>query len=415
MEKILLSSWGNNISKEITFTDKIGKGIINVGNQNSYGDCFIPKNKYAIKTKNLENEIDYFHPSSITINDLLAINKIGLYGVPGKSNVTIGGAIASDTHGKDNIWGGSFEKNINEIYIQLPNGEKLVISRDNEFEIFESTIGGYGLTGSILGCSLIDQLPSFSDFYSKSIKTGSGIGNLLSSITFENEVYTVCWVDLLSSKNNWVVENYKEYSSSKKNKHNMKNNELSISIPFIGNNSLGSMSIVNKVYYYKNKLYQNNIVNFQKALYPLGLITDTRNVSKNRKIIQVQFSIPNTEESNLEDLINYLIYNQTPILCSIKKLNNSKNYNNLSFHQNGWTVAVDFPYEKFNIKSIRYFYKKLIEHSGKIYLAKDSTLNIDEFQKMYPEYRQWKKIIKKIDPKNIYQSELSYRLELKKW
>ena len=74
------------------------------------------------------------------------------------------------------------------------------------------------------------------------------------------------------------------------------------------------MSFVNKAYYFKNKLFQNNIVDIQKALYPLGLLTDTRNVSKNRKIIQVQFSIPNNEQSNLEELINLLIYNQFPIL-----------------------------------------------------------------------------------------------------
>ena len=175
------------------------------------------------------------------------------------------------------------------------------------------------------------------------------------------------------------------------------------------------MSFVNKAYYFKNKLFQNNIVDIQKALYPLGLLTDTRNVSKNRKIIQVQFSIPNNEQSNLEELINLLIYNQFPILCSIKKLNNSKYYNNLSFHQNGWTVAVDFPYENFDNKSIRYFYRKLIEHQGKIYLAKDSTLNVDEFREMYPKFKEWEKVLKKLDPNNIYQSELSSRLGLKKW
>ena len=41
---------------------------------------------------------------------------------------------------------------------------KLVVSREVEPEIFESTIGGYGLSGSILGCSLNSQLP-ITDFY----------------------------------------------------------------------------------------------------------------------------------------------------------------------------------------------------------------------------------------------------------
>ena len=86
---------------------------------------------------------------------------------------------------------------------------------------------------------------------------------------------------------------------------------------------------------------------------------------------------------HLEDLINLLIHNQKPLLCSIKKLDNSSNYNNLSFHQNGWTVAIDFSYKYFNNSSIRHFYKKLIKHKGKVYLAKDSTLNSFEFKEMY--------------------------------
>ena len=60
MEKKLLASWGNNISKEISFTDKISQGVINVGNQNSYGDCFIPKSLHVIKSEKLDTEKIFF-------------------------------------------------------------------------------------------------------------------------------------------------------------------------------------------------------------------------------------------------------------------------------------------------------------------------------------------------------------------
>ena len=252
-------------------------------------------------------------------------------------------------------------------------------------------------------------------FLLNQVKTGSGVEDLLSSFKFENKVYAVGWIDLLSSKKYWVIDSYREYDKFKKSKSNSNNEELAISAPLIGKNVLGSVSFVNKSYYYKNKLFQKKIVNIEKVLYPLGLLTDTRNISKNRKIIQVQFSIPNHKETYLEELINLLIYKQAPLLCSIKKLNNSNTYNNISFFQNGWSVAVDFPFENFNEKSIRNFYKKLIEHKGKIYLAKDSTLNTYEFREMYPNYKEWEKTIKKLDPKNIYQSALSNRLGLKSW
>ena len=140
MKKIKISSWGNNINEEVLFLSEPNKGTINIGNKNSYGDAFFPKNSIVIKNPEFKNGLNLYS-SSITIKELLAIDKIGLYGIPGRSNVTLGGAIASDTHGKDNIWGGSFEKNIKEIYLQLPNKEVITVSREKDFEIFESTIG----------------------------------------------------------------------------------------------------------------------------------------------------------------------------------------------------------------------------------------------------------------------------------
>jgi len=414
MDEVTLTSWGNNITKEILLTDEVKNGVINFGNQNSYGDCFIPKSSYAIINKTAVNSEHYYF-ASLTINELVSKHKFGLYGVPGKSNVTLGGAIASDTHGKDNIWGGSFEKNIKELFIQLPSKEQITVSKKQEPQIYESTIGGYGLSGSILGCNFHENLPKFTNSYIKSVSTGSGIEDLLANIKFKNKVFTVCWIDLLSKTKNWVIENYTEHNDINKTFYNIGNKEPRISFPFIGKNTLGTMSIINRLFLYKNKIFQRDIVSINKVLYPLGLLTDTRNLSNNRKIVQVQFSIPDSEENYLEDLIDHLIYNQFPILCSLKKLENSNKYKNLSFHQNGWAVAVDFPYKEFNNQSIRNFYKKLIEHNGKVYLAKDSTLNRDEFRKMYPEYNDWIKVIKQIDPKNIYQSALSDRLGLKTW
>ena len=88
---------------------------------------------------------------------------------------------------------------------------------------------------------------------------------------------------------------------------------------------------------------------------------------------------------------------------------------NLSFYQHGWTIAVDFPYDSFNRDEIEKFYDELASFYGKIYLAKDLTLDEKNFRKMYPEFLEWEKIVKEIDPKNNYQSELSNRLGLKKW
>ena len=148
--------------------------------------------------------------------------------------------------------------------------------------------------------------------------------------------------------------------------------------------------------------------------YPLGAFSDTRNIAKNRKIIQIQFSIPHENRSNLEELINLLIYKQTPVLCSIKRLGKNNLLNNLSFYQNGWTLAVDFSLDTFDFQAINTFISKLIELEGKIYLAKDSILSESQFKNVY-KFSIISKNLKKIDPDNIYQSEMSKRLGIKNW
>ena len=92
-----------------------------------------------------------------------------------------------------------------------------------------------------------------------------------------------------------------------------------------------------------------------------------------------------------------------------------ENFDNLSFHQKGWTVAIDFPYKNFNLEEIQKFYSELSKYEGKIYLAKDSTLNSLNFRKMYPNFEKWSMIVKELDPNNIFQSSQSVRLGLKNW
>ena len=46
-------------------------------------------------------------------------------------------------------------------------------------------------------------------------------------------------------------------------------------------------------------------------------------------------------------------------------------------------------------------------------MAKDSTLNQEEFKEMYPNFQNWEQIVKSVDPDNIFQSKMSKRLGIK--
>ena len=403
-----IKSWGNleivNTSSYNLLTNK--PNHLDVGNLNSYGDCCLPLQKvFKIDKNPLVNK---------SVFDYQIKQGSYLYGTPGKSNVTIGGAIASDTHGKDNIWGGSFYRNVKKIYLSI-NGDEIETSREKESDIFDATIGGYGLTGSIVNVELFKGDISISNTYKTIVETGFGIDNLLNSFKTLEKEFWVGWIDLLDKKFPWVSKKSIPDKKPVKDVKPKKEYETKISFPFIGKNKLRSLEVINKIYFQTNKMSKVNHYGFHKTIFPLSFSTDTRNLSKKRKIVQVQFSIPSKKAHLLESLILKLISNQTPLLCSIKRLSNPASLNNLSFHQEGWTVAVDFSYHEFNTAEVEKFYQELARNNCKIYLAKDSTLDEKNFKSMYPEFLEWKKIVKSVDPKNLYQSSLSKRLGLKEW
>lgn len=409
-----VNSWGNTHVTVVEDKSNITKNTLSIGNNNSYGDASIPAGKVSYKPQPVK-EKNYLD-SSLSIDEIMFKEKITFFGTPGKSNVTIGGAVASDVHGKDGSWGGSFINNLESLVLTLPSGETIECSRQINPEVFYTSIGGYGLSGSISGIKLKNNITTFSNYYFSEIKKGSGLEDLLKIFSNKHGEYSVAWIDLLNKKKNWVFDvsipkiqnNYKIKS---KNKNNLNPN---FSIPFIGENKFNSMGFINQLYY-KLTSEKNMMKSRQSVLYPLSFLSDTRNISRKRKIVQVQFSLPQKYEEELEELIDILIYKQSPILCSIKKISDNETNLNLSFVQKGWSVAVDFPFYNFNSDAIRMFYKKLTELEGKIYLAKDSTLNSLEFKEMYPNFNNWKKIVKSIDPNNLFQSKMSQRLELKTW
>ncbi len=409
-----ITSWGNNFTKNVDIVEPSLVIGLPVGNENSYGDAFMPLSDKSFKSEKTEQVEERKSISNMSIENFLRNSKKGLFGIPGKSNVTIGGAIASDTHGKDNVWGGSFASNVKSLDIRLPSGEVIEANDEKNTEIFTSTIGGYGLTGTILDCKLENNC-KIESTYLKKVSLGEGIDNLTKETTFEKNVYWVGWIDLLSRNKKWVSEKFFPINSKNIEINRKQEKQLNISAPLIGTNTFGIMSLINNMFYLKNSYIKSSKINYEDVLYPLGRWTDTRNISKNRKIIQIQFSIPKESSKHLNELIDILCFRQNPILCSIKRISNPRKYNNFSFHMEGWTLAVDFPLDKFDFDEVDNFINKLIQYNGKIYLAKDSILKEKQFKEMYSEFTHWEKIVKKIDPNNYYQSLLSKRLGLKKW
>lgn len=73
---------------------------------------------------------------------------------PGTKFVSMGGALASDVHGKNHHSEGSISDHVLSFDLLLPTGELTTCTRELQPELFYATVGGMGLTGMILCLTL---------------------------------------------------------------------------------------------------------------------------------------------------------------------------------------------------------------------------------------------------------------------
>ena len=119
--------------------------------------------------------------------------------VAGTQNITIGGAIANDIHGKNHHISGSIGNFIRSIKLHRSDKGIIFCDVNNYQSLFESTIGGLGLTGTIISATIelkkIDSI--FIDTVSKKFNTFGEFLELNNNFEKKYE-YCVGWVDLVN-------------------------------------------------------------------------------------------------------------------------------------------------------------------------------------------------------------------------
>ena len=116
---------------------------------------------------------------------------------PGTKLVTLGGAVASDVHGKDHHVNGSFARALAFVDLYTPDQGLLRISPTEHSELFHATTGGMGLTGFIVRVGLyLKKVPSA--YIRQKLVVCPDLRSIMEC--FEENVglpYSVAWIDCL--------------------------------------------------------------------------------------------------------------------------------------------------------------------------------------------------------------------------
>ena len=338
--------------------------------------------------------------------------------LPGQPEITVGGCVAANVHGKNPYKDGTFMEQVEWIELSHPTLGTKIISRSNEKKIFDATCGGLGLTGIITKVALKLQKLS-SEIVNLSPKKTESLKNTLEIMkqhTSDDLLYSWNMGSTLFNFGKGIVTSgiFSDDSSSKtpqiKERKGMSSNDRLL--PFSLWNTLSS-PIINSI----NQKIQSgkNIVkkDVYSVLFPfVGTARMFYGLYGSNGFNEYQVLIKKKYSVEFIDDLTKLIKSEKPSLTIlVMKLFNGKQ-KLLHFSDEGLSIILNLKHCNSTLKFLKKLDDIVISYKALPYIVKDSRLTKEVVEQCYPEYHVFKEILNEIDPKRIFKSELSERMNL---
>ncbi|MDL0402884.1 FAD-binding oxidoreductase [Corynebacterium lehmanniae] len=415
------------------------RGIIARGMGRSYGDPAQNGGGLVVDMTPL-NRIHSIDPDTgivdvdagVTLDQLMkAALPYGLWVpvLPGTRQVTIGGAIGPDIHGKNHHSAGSFGNHVLSMELLVADGRVLHLEPTGETaELFWATVGGMGLTGIILRARIQMTFTETAYFIADTDRTDT-LDETIAAHSDGSEVnytYSSAWFDAISAPPKTgrstisrgslaTLDQLKEYAP-KLAKDPLKFNAPQLmTVPDIfpswTMNKLSLMAI-GEAYYLMGSPSRNDVKNLTQFYQPLDLIGEWNRGYGKAGFLQYQFVVPTDAVEPFKDIIYDIQSSGHYTALNVFKLFGEGNQAPLSYPMKGWNVCVDFPIRPGLNEFLDRLDDQVMQFGGRLYLAKESRTSAEKFHAMYPGMAGWLKTRRDIDPTGVFASDMSRRLEL---
>jgi FAD/FMN-containing dehydrogenase len=343
---------------------------------------------------------------------------------PGTKFVTVAGAIANDVHGKNHHGDGTFARFVHSLELWTPALGVVTCSPSENSEIFWATVGGIGLTGVILSAKI--QLRAVESAY---VKVDYQRCPHLDAVLEEMEsrdrdyLYSVAWIDCLAKRahlgRSILMRGAHARVRDLPRRHEEKPYKFSrrppLAVPidfpgFVLNNL--SIKTFNTLFYRINRNRQEVITNYESYFYPLDGIHDWNRMYGRRGFIQYQAAFPFEGRMGLVSMLEMLSEQKRASFLAVLKCFGPSNPGLLSYPMPGYTLALDIPCKPGIEEFTRELDRILLDHGGRLYLAKDSLTDSATFAAMYPGVEAFREQCALLDPQGLLSSAQARRLHL---
>jgi decaprenylphospho-beta-D-ribofuranose 2-oxidase len=343
---------------------------------------------------------------------------------PGTRQVTVGGAIAADVHGKNHHVAGSFAGHVTELTLLPPGGEPRIVTPGQE--LFWATAGGMGLTGLITRATVrLAKVPT-SRVRVDTVRTAD-IDETM-RVLAEHDTrygYTVAWSDSLArgaGLGRSVITSgdfaaVADLPAAARGNPFAFDPRARFGVPGAfppGLLNRYSIRVANEAWYRKApRRREGELQTIGQFFHPLDGIRNWNRVYGPGGFRQYQYVLPFGAESAVRRSFELVSGLPAPSFVTVLKRFGEGDPGFLSFPRPGWTLALDFPARTPALLPLLDRLDRLvIEHGGRVYLAKDSRVARGAFEAMYPGAERFREIRAEIDPGRVLVSDLSRRLAL---
>ena len=301
---------------------------------------------------------------------------------PGIKSITVGGAIASDVHGKNHPAKGCWSNWLLSFELMLEDGRVVTCSRTENTTLFWQSCGGMGWTGIIL-TARFQLLRISSTQLRQRTRRVDNFESLYRHMAEEQATYAAAWVDTTSTRGRGVAF-FAEHLDG--NDPLVFAEKKPRQVPFFAPSwVLNPLSIRAHNYFYFSKNPPGEYtVSLDQYFYPLDALGHWNRMYGRRGFVQYQFCLPEAQSfDGLQRVLETIRRSpETPFLSVLKRHGERPPEAIHSFPMRGYSLALDFPRTSTIFQLIPRLDDIVAELGGRIYLTKDacSSARVSGFQ-----------------------------------
>jgi decaprenylphospho-beta-D-ribofuranose 2-oxidase len=344
--------------------------------------------------------------------------------LPGTRQVTVGGAIAADIHGKNHHSAGSFGNHVRALDLVTAGGS--ITSLTPEDDLFWATVAGMGLTGIIVKATIALTPVESAYFVVDTDRTADldQLLTLLSDGSDDHYDYSAAWFDAISTgaKLGRAVLTRGSIARRDQLPPKLRRDPLAFDAPQLftapkalpnGLANKATFKALSEAWYRKApKCRRGEIQNLTSFYHPLDMIGEWNRAYGPRGFLQYQFVVPFGAEDTFRRIVEQIARSGHVSFVNVLKRFGEASQAPLSFPHPGWTITVDFPIRRGLAEFCDRLDMQVLDAGGRLYLAKESRTSAAALNRMYPRIDEWRKLRAAADPTGVFASDLSRRLEL---